>query len=172
MILVQDIGMSGYVPLEGLVSLSQFLLQGYSCICNHRFYYLNIVGVRHTDSPSVLRKVVSFAVVNRFSDSALFVIIRDVGLLSGYYRAGAVFPRNLLEVFELVMGMGKFLNLADFAPHPSYGVFPQPAYTTAWSEYICVDFDDFHGFSVRVLGSFEMPLPKLRCEDLRRELVA
>jgi hypothetical protein len=163
--------MSGYAPLAGVISLSHFLLDGYSCICNHHFYYLSGGEISYTVSPNILRKIVSFVVINRFNDPALSTIIRDVGLIVGYYRAGAVIPRKLLGVFERVVGPRKLQNLAYIASHPSYDVFPQPAYTTAWSEYICVDFEEYHGFSVRVLGLFEVPLPRLRCEDLRKELV-
>jgi len=171
MILVQGIGMSGYVPLEGVIGLSHFLLHGYSCVCNHCFYYLSSGEIRNTDSPNILRKVVSFVVINRFNDFAMSAIIRDVGLIIGYHRAGAVIPRKLLAVFELVMGARGFMNLAYIAPHPSYDVYPQPAYTTAWSEYICVDFDDFRGFLVRTLGFVEVPLTELVRVDLRKELI-
>jgi hypothetical protein len=172
MILVQDIGMSGYVPFEGLVSLSQFLLQGYSCTCNHRFYYLNTVGFRHADSPNVLRKVVSFAVVNRFSDSALFAIIRDIGLLSGYYRAGVVFPGNLNHMLRDNMHLEEYRNLTYPCFHLRYPSLSF-VFTSAWAEYICLDPDVSYAYcppiSIQILG-YKNPFPSYTCDELRNAL--
>jgi len=169
MILVQGIGMSGYVPLEGVLGLSHFVLNGGSC--THEFNYLSGVESRVTDSSNVLRSVASFAVFMRFDRRALCAIIRDIGLLSGYYRAGVVFPRRLFSVFEDVMDLRSYHNWTYISHHPSYK-FGESLYTTAWAEYICVDLLNNYrssalSFSVQMLGRLEMLLPTFRCDELR-----
>jgi len=169
MILVQGIGMSGYVPLESVVGLSHFALSGGSCM--REFNYLSGVESRATDSSNVLSSVASFAVFQRFNERALSILIHDIGLLSGYYRAGAVFPRRLFSVFEDVMDLRNYHNWTYISHHPSYK-FGESLYTTAWAEYISVDLINNYRssapcFSVQMLGRFEMLLPTFRCDELR-----
>ena len=169
MILVQGIGMSGYVPLESVVGLSHFALSGGSCM--REFNYLSGVESRATDSSNVLRSVACFAVFQRFNERALSILIRDIGLLFGYYRAGVVFPRKLFDVFEDVMDMRNYHNWTYISHHPSYK-FGESLYTTAWAEYISVDLINNYRssapcFSVQMLGRFEMLLPTFRCDELR-----
>ena len=169
MILVQGIGMSGYVPFEGLVGLSHFSsdlislsrfrldygLRKQRC----KFYYLPSVKLdrdllsraksHETTDFGILRNVISFAVVRRFKDPVRFTIIRDVGLLSGYYCAGVVFPEKLFYVFDYDMGLKSYLNWTSIPAHPGYiwnnNLFC-PSYSsdkyfsnTAWDEYICAE---------------------------------
>ena len=169
MILVQGIGMSGYVPLESVVGLSHFALNGGSCM--HEFNYLSGVESRTTDSSNVLRSVACFAVSVRFNQCALSILIHDIGLLSGYYRAGVVFPRNLFGVFEDVMHLRNYHSWTYISHHPSYK-FGESVYTTAWAEYICVDLINNYrssapSFLIQMLGRVEMALPNFRCDELR-----
>ena len=169
MILVQGIGMSGYVPLEGVISLSHFSLDYYSV--KYEFNYLSGVESRATDGSNVLRSVACFAVSVRFNQCALSILIHDIGLLSGYYRAGVVFPRNLFGVFEDVMHLRNYHSWTYISHHPSYK-FGESVYTTAWAEYICVDLINNYrssapSFLIQMLGRFEMALPNFRCDELR-----
>ena len=165
MILVRGIGMSGYVPLDGVVGL--FHLRSDCVVCGYRFGY----GCKHKCRPNfdylrgveseritrldVLSKVVSFAVFRRFSDSVLFSIIRDIGLLSGYHCAGPLFPRDLFCLLETEVGLRYYRDLAyiPYVPSNRYGQF---LCSTVWAEYICVD-NDFSWvywprFDVQILG--------------------
>jgi hypothetical protein len=164
--------MSGYVPLEGVISLSHFSLDYYSV--KYEFNYLSGVESRVINSSNALRSVASFAVFVRFNQRVLSTIISNVGLLSGYYRAGAVFPRKLFSMFEDVMDLRNYHNWTYISHHPSYK-FGESVYTTAWAEYICVDLNSSRistpHFSVQMLGRFEMPLPTFRCDELRQELM-
>ncbi len=172
MVLVQGIGMSGYVPLEGVVGLSHFYLHHLSGKCVYKFNYLLGTESRETAGSDVVRRVVSFAVFHRLNETARFLIVRDrdIGLLSGYYRAGVVLPRKLFAVFEDVMGLDSYHNWTYISHHPSYK-FGESLYTTAWAEYICIDFDGLDSsrprFLVQMLGRFEMPFPTFRCDELR-----
>jgi len=177
MILVQGIGMSGYVPLEGVIGLSHFYLNHLSGKCEYRFNYLLGVESRETSGSDVVRRVVSFTVANRFSECAQSIIIRDIGLLSGYYRAGVIFPRRLFGVFEDIMGLSNYHSWTYIAIdyHPCYkfgqSLFGQFLYTTAWAEYLSVNFikllESAPLFLVQMLGRFEMLLPTFRCDELR-----
>jgi len=174
MILVQDVGMSGYILLEGAVVLSRFVVDFGSCVFKKEFDYLSDVDCRKSSSLNILNEIVFFAVFKCFDDFARSTIIRDIGLLSGYYRAGVVFPIRLLGVFKSVMGLSSYSKLCYFALLPSHG-FARSAYTTAWAEYISVDFFEPRGFApyflIQMLGVFEMPLPDLRCDELREVLM-
>ncbi len=170
MILVQGIGMSGYLPLEGLVSLSHFLLDRDLGGCCCRFDYLYNTESRFCDNPSVLGGVVSFATFSRFDDYDRSFIIRHVGLLSGYHRAGAVLPRRLFSLIVHGMRLRNYHGWTYILPTSDVGL-GYFLYTTAWSEYVCVDFGSFRGiepcFLVQMLGRFEVPLPTFRCDELR-----
>jgi hypothetical protein len=184
MTLVQGIGMSGYIPLEGVVGLFHFGLDHDSCKCANKFSYLLGTESRVTGDLGILRRVVSFVVFRRFNDVARFMVVRKMGLLSGYYRAGVLFPAELFYVFEDVMGLSYYGGLTYISPRPSFDIsFGQLVYTTAWAEYIsvdwvgqpCVDSTKFRTFepciSVQMLGRFEMMLPTFRCDELRKELM-
>jgi len=181
MIIVQGIGMSGYVPFDGLVSLSHFSLDlinlprfrlgYYSRKRQCKFYYLprvksesDLLSVdrsREITDTGILPKVISFAVVRRFKDSVRLTIIRDVGLLSGYYCAGAVFPRKLFSVFDDTMYLKSYRNWTTVPVHPGYiwdGTSFCSAYgsnthfcTTAWDEYICLERKKSYMFGSRIL---------------------
>jgi len=184
MILVQDIGMSGYIPIEGAVVLHRFLLDYDLVVFSKEFNYLENLDCRKRSNLNVLNSVIFFAVFKRFDDSARSIIIRDIGLLSGYYRAGVVIPIKLLHIFKSVLDLKNYLNLGYFnldyfSYLPSQG-FARSAYITDWAEYICVDFwsgyicVDFieserlnSYFLIKMLGVFEIPLPTFRCDELR-----
>ena len=181
MILVQGIGMSGYVPFDGLVSLSHFSLDlisssrlrldYYSHKRQCKFYYLprvksesDLLSVdrsREITDTGILPKVISFAVVRCFKDSIRLTIIRDVGLLSGYYCAGAVFPRKLFSVFDDTMYLKSYRNWTTVPVHPGYiwggtsfcSAFGSNTHfcTTAWDEYICLERKKSYIFGSRIL---------------------
>jgi len=173
MVLVQDIGMSGYVPLEGAVVLRRFVMDYDSGTFEKEFHYLGDVDMRKSSDLNILHRVIFFAIIRLFDDFARFTIVRDIGLLSGYYYAGVVFPRDLLGVFKSVMGLENYLNLYFFSSHPGHR-FARSVCTTAWAEYICVDFIDpgrsIPYFLIEMLGRFEIPISNLRCDGLRNAL--
>jgi hypothetical protein len=182
MISVQGIGMSGYVPLEGVIGLSHFYFNRFSGECVYKFKYLLGSESRETSGFDVMLRVVSFAIFNRFDEYAQSIILRDIGLLFGYHRAGVLFPMKLFEVFEDLMGLKDYGNWAYMFPHTDYRSsysgygFGEIVYTTAWAEYISVDFmkeslETAPLFLVQMLGRFEMPLPTFRCDELREELM-
>jgi hypothetical protein len=163
MIVVQNIGMSGYVPLEGVVGLSHFKSDCLFCgsrrecmresKCESNFYYLFRCDLDKTDDIDIVSKVVSFAVISRFGEFALNTIIRDVGLISGYCCAGTVLPNKLLKMF-LSMCLDYYLDMcyvSNFSSGDEYFVF-----SSAWSEYIRIDPDissaDYPTIFVEVLG--------------------
>jgi hypothetical protein len=170
MILVQDVGMSGYIPFDGAVVLYRFVMKFDLGTFEKEFNYLGGLDSRKSSNLNIFNEIVFFAVFKRFDDFARSTIIRDIGLLSGYYRAGVVFPSELLGTFKFVMGLRNYLNLYYFSSYPGHG-FARSAYTTAWAEYICVDFIESNRsasyFLIQMLGVFEMPLPGLSCEELR-----
>ena len=166
MILVQGIGMSGYVPLEGVVALSHFRSDCLFCRsrrkcmrkskCESRFYYLFRSDSDKTDDIDIVSKVVSFAVVSRFGEFALDTIIRDVGLLSGYCCAGVVLPERLLKMF-LSMCLDYYIDVCiDMSYVFKFSVDDRVICSSAWSEYILIDFDissvDYPTIYVEVLG--------------------
>jgi hypothetical protein len=170
MILVQGIGMSGYVPLEGVVVLSHFLVDycsdkyGY----RHDFEYLGVREIDQTYNLSVLRGVVSFAVVHRFDDRVRSFIARDIGLLSGYYDAGVVFPNKLRSVFRDTMGLSEYHALTRSSGHPNYSSL-NFVYTSAWSEYICLDPDASYASRPPIFTSklaWKCPFPTSVCGEL------
>jgi len=181
MILVQGIGMSGYVPLEGVVGLSHFYLNYLSGKCEYKFNYLLGTESSETAGFDVIRRVVSFAVINRFNETARFLIVRGLCPFSGYHRAGVVFPIELFAVFEDLMGLKEYGKWTYMFPHSGFSSscasydFGQLVYTTAWAEYICIDAinssGSFPSFLVQMLGRFEMALPNFRCDELRKELM-
>ena len=181
MILVQGIGMSGYVPLEGLVGLSHFYLNYSSGKCEYKFNYLWGTESSETAGFDVIRRVVSFVVVNRFNETARFLIARGLCPFSGYHRAGVVFPIELFAVFEDLMGLKDYGKWTYMIPHSdfssSYASYKlgQLVYTTAWAEYVCIDainlLGSFPRFLVQIIGRFEMLLPTFRCDELRKELM-
>jgi hypothetical protein len=178
MIVCQGIGLSGYIPLEGLVHLYHFFLNDGSVECNYRFVYIASIN-SHVNSGvvydfDVLHKVVSFAIVSRFSEFDKFLIIHDVGLLSGYYRAGVVFPRKLLYVILSAMGIYYYRGWNNISAHPDYD-FDEACCTSALDDYACIDIVDLQGSEpcllIGVLGSFETMLFNLGYEKLRKELM-
>ena len=173
MIIVQDIGMSGYILLEGAVVLSRFVIDYDLGVLKEEFNYLSGLDFRRSSNLNILNEIVFFAVFKRFDDFARCTVIHDIGLLFGYYRAGVVFPSNLLGTFKSVMGLGNYYNLCYFCYHPSHG-FARSAYTTAWAEYICVDFVETRRsapyFLIVMLGVLDMPISGLRCDELREVL--
>ena len=182
MILVQGIGMSGYVPLEGVVGLSHFHCNLFSGKCVCKFKYLLGNESREASGFDVMLRVVSFAVVNRFDEWARSVILRDIGLLFGYHRAGVVFPIKLFDLFENRIRLLDYGNWTYIFPHNGYRSgysgydFGKLVYTTAWAEYISADFmkDSLEAaplFLIQMLGRFEMPLPTFRCDELREVLM-
>jgi len=156
MILVRSIGMSGYISLEGVVGLSHtlsdciFCSSSSSCWCKikygckgkyrYNFDYLSGVEYAKASNYDVLRKVASFVFFKRFRNSELSSAIYDVGLLSGYYCAGVLFPRNLFHMFISRMGLRYYRDLGCVPDLPvnSYGQF---LCSKAWAEYICIDRD-------------------------------
>jgi hypothetical protein len=175
MILVQGIGMSGYVPLEGVVALSHFRSDCLFCRsrrkcmreskCESDFYYLFRTDLDRTDDVDIVSKVVSFAVIKRFSDSAVYTIIRDFGLLVGYCCAGVVLPEKLLKLFLETMNLAYYLDMSNifkFSSGDDYVVC-----SSAWSEYIRIDPDifsaDYPTIYIEVLG-FRKPF-----RDFRRD---
>ena len=184
MILVQGIGMSGYVPLEGVVGLSHFVLDYFSGKFEYMFSYLLGTESRENSGFDVMRKAVSFAVVNYFDEAALSSSVHGLFPLFGYHRAGVVFPMMLFNILEFVMRLNRYHVLTYVLPrsgfdfHSTYDAygFGQLVYTTAWAEYISVDFmkDSLEAaplFLVQMLGRFEMPLPSFRCDELRDVLM-
>jgi hypothetical protein len=180
MILVHGISMSGYVPLEGVVGLSHFYFNRASGECVYKFNYLFGAETRETSGFDVMLRVVSFAVVNRFSEIVRSLIVRDLYPLFGYHRAGVVFPKRLLDIFEAIMALKDYDKMAYIFPrsgsdfHHSYSSYEygQLVYTTAWSEYLSVDFMNSSTktaplFFVQMLGRFGMVLPSFRCDELR-----
>ena len=176
MILVRAIGMSGYVSLEGVVGLvhmrSDCIVGSYDsgCGCKSkcRFNFVYLSGVEHCKStdPTFLSKVASFVVFNRFDDSALSVIVRDVGLLSGYHCAGSLFPRSLFHLLIAEVGLDYYRDLGyiPYVPLNKYGQF---LCSTAWAEYICID-NNFScvywpRFDIRILGH-KSPFPDFVCD--------
>jgi hypothetical protein len=143
-ILVRAIGMSGYVPIEGVVGLSHFWLGcgsdrcGLNSMCS--FCYLAGVERNLTSDARFLRNVVSFAVFRRFSDSDVSTIVQDIGLLSGYHSAGALFPRGLFHLFIVSMGLVYYRDLA-YIPYVPMNWRGEFLCSTAWAEYICLDHD-------------------------------
>jgi hypothetical protein len=142
MILVQGIGMSGYVPLEGIAGLYHILAYCRSdkCKCRYGFKYLGVGWIDKTFNLDVLRSVVSFAVARFFDDRVRSIITHDVGLLSGYYSAGVVFPNRLLHVLTDIMNLSEYNNLVFPLFHPRYSC-TRFSCTSAWAEYVCLDPD-------------------------------
>ena len=177
MILVRAVGISGYVPLECVVGLSHALLYYRSDKCEYKFNYLLGTESCETAGFDVIRRVVSFVVVNRFNETARFLIVRGLCPFSGYHRAGVVFPIDLFAVFEDLMGLKDYGKWTYMFPHSGFSSscasysFGQLVYTTAWSEYICIDAinssGSFPSFLVQMLGRFEMALTNFRCDELR-----
>jgi len=175
MILVQGIGMSGYVPLEGAVALSHFRSDCLFCRsrskcvrnskCESNFYYLFRCDLDRTDDFDIVCKVVSFAVISRFGEFALDTIIRDVGVLSGYCCAGTLIPSKLLKMF-LFMCLDYYLDMC-YASNFSGGD-EHVVYSSAWSEYIRVDPDissaGYPTIYVEVLG-YRKPFRDFRREE-------
>ncbi len=185
MILVRSIGMSGYVPLEGVFGLSHalsdclFCRRKSGCMCDVRYRcpgkhksgyeYLPAVEYTHTSNYEVLQRVVSFVFFRRFSDSELSILVRDVGLLSGYYCAGVLYPRQLFRLFISHMGLRYYRDLAyvPYLPVNRYGWF---LCSTAWAEYISIDRDLSHvswpRLYIQVLD-FKKPFPEFKREGDR-----
>jgi hypothetical protein len=167
MIVCQGIGMSGYVPLEGVAGLAHFKLNSLSGRLKYEFNYFYDVESFASDNLNDLNNVVSFAFVLRFDDRVRSSIVHEVGLLSGYYRAGAVFPRKLFYLLEDFMGLKGYHNWTY--------EFDKFAYTTAWAEYICVDFcnSEISGpcLFFQKLVRFEEMFPLFSCAKLRNVLV-
>ena len=170
MILVRGIGMSGYIPLEGVVGLHHSPVDYIfwdldSCKrkcarvcqfkCNGRFIYLSAVESNRTTSQDILRRAVSFVVYKRFDASILSTLAKDVGLLSGYFCAGPLIPRNLFHLFFSDLGLKYYRDLAyiPYIPDSRYGEF---VCSTVWAEYIRLDPDistaDYPIIYVEVLG--------------------
>jgi hypothetical protein len=170
MILVQGIGMSGYVPLEGVVALSHFRSDCFFCgsrrkcmrdsKCESKFYYLFRADLDKTDDIDIVSKVVSFAVVSRFGEFALDTIIRGVGLLSGYCCAGVVLPEKLLKMF-LSICLDYYIDMCiDMSYVSKFSDDDRVTCSSAWSEYIRIDPDisgaDCPTIYVEVLGFRKM----------------
>ncbi len=172
MILVQGIGISGYVPLEGTVGLSHFLLdyQPNEGKYEYRygFHYTRGNNVDRTHKLEILRSVVSFAVMHRFDDSVRSTIVHDVGLLSGYYRAGAIFPNKLRYILRDVVDLNEYYILPRPSYHPNYHSL-KFVYTSAWYEYIClgpdVSYDCTQHIFICVLDH-KNPFPGFVCGEL------
>jgi hypothetical protein len=174
MILVQGIGMSGYVPLEGVVALSHFrsdclfCRSRHKCMreskCESRFYYLFRIDLDKTDDLDIVSKVVSFAVVSRFGEFALDTIIRDVSLLSGYCCAGPVLPSKLLKMF-LSICLDYYIDMSYVS---KFSDDEHVTCSSAWSEYIRLDSDissaDYPTIYIEVLG-FRKPFRDFRREE-------
>jgi len=185
MILVRNIGISGYVPLECVVGLSHVLLRYRSNKCDYDYdYSFEYLGVRDNDKTNnlgILRRVVSFAVVRCFDDHIRSILIRDLDLFFGYYRAGVVFSNKLRSVFRDIMGLSEYHNLARPSHHPHYSPL-KFVYTSAWYEYICLDPvfpvclkpDASYVYSpsilIRILG-YMNSFPTFLCNELRSFLV-
>ena len=167
MILVQGIGMSGYVPLEGVTGLAHFKLNFFSGKLKYEFNYFYGVESFASDNLNDLNDVVSFAIVRLFDDRIRSSIVHEVGLLSGYYSAGVLFPRELFYLFEDFMGLKGYHNWTY--------EFDRFAYTTAWAEYVCVDFynSDISGpcLFFQKLNRFKVVFPLFSCANLRNFLV-
>jgi hypothetical protein len=184
MILVRGIGISGYVPLEGVVGLSHALLRYRSNKCesdyDYSFEYLGVRGNDKTNNLGILRRVVSFAVVRYFDDHIRSILIRDVDLFFGYYCAGVVFSNRLRDVFRNLMFLSEYCNLARFSYHPNYPS-TEFVYTSAWYEYIdlepdfpvCLKPDASYVYSpsilIRIL-EYKNPFPAFLCNELRHVL--
>jgi len=167
MILVQGIGMSGYVPLEGVAGLSHFKLNCFSGRLKYEFNYFYGVESFASDNLNDLNNVVSFSVIHRFDDRVRSSIVHKVGLLSGYYRAGVLFPRRLFYLFEDFMCLKGYHNWTYESD--------RFVYTTAWAEYICVDFcnSEISGpcLFFQKLVRFDGILSLFSCDKLRSVLV-
>jgi hypothetical protein len=175
MIVVQNIGMSGYVPLEGVVGLFHFRSDCLFCRskrkrscgsgCESGFHYLFRSDLDKTDDIDIVRKVVSFAVISRFGEIALETIVRDVGLISGYCCAGTVFPDKLLKLF-LSMCLKYYLDMSYVCKLSSGD--HHVVCSSAWSEYIRIDpdvsGDCYPTIYVEVLG-YRKPF----CDFVREE---
>jgi hypothetical protein len=136
--------MSGYVPLEGVVVLAHSLVNRHSgrfdCVYVYGFEYLGGRDKDMTTKRNVLSSVVSVAVLKQFSESVISATANDIGLLSGYYLAGVVFPSELYYLLRDEMDLFEVYTLVRPSTHPNYHT-PKFAYTTAWTEYICLDPD-------------------------------
>jgi len=178
MIVCQGIGMSGYIPLEGLVHLYHFFLNGGSVECNYRLVYIaninSCVKSGVTNNFDILHKVTSLAIVSYFSEFDKFLIARDIGLFSGYHRAGVLLPRKLLNVLKKAMDIYYHRGWSNISAHPDYD-FDKVVCTSALDDYACIDFVDLQGsepyLSIVVLSGFEMVFLNLECEKLRKELI-
>jgi hypothetical protein len=163
MVLVQGIGMSGYVPLEGVAGLAHFKLNFLSGRLKYEFNYFYGVESFASDNLNDLNNVVSFAIVHRFDDRTRSSIVNEVGLLSGYYRAGVLFPRRLFYLFVDFMCLKGYHNWTYESD--------RFAYTTAWAEYVCVDFynSDISGpcLFFQKLNRFKDVFPLFSCANLR-----
>jgi len=173
-ILVQGIGMSGYVPLEGVVALSHFRSDCLFCRsrrkcmrnykCESDFYYLFRIDLDKTDDIDIVSRIASFAVISRFGEFALDTIIRDVGLLFGYCCAGTVLPDKLLKMF-LSMSLAYYHDMSYVAKF-----FGDESVTcsSAWSEYVRLEPDisraDYQTIYIEVLG-FRKPFRDFRREE-------
>jgi hypothetical protein len=128
-----------------------------------------------TNNFDILHKVTSLAIVSYFSEFDKFLIARDIGLLSGYHRAGVLLPRKLLNVLKKAMGIYYHRGWSNISAHPDYD-FDEVCCTSALDDYVCIDFVDLKGsepfLSIGVLGSFETMLSNIGYEKLRKELVA
>ena len=178
MILVQGIGMSGYIPLEGVVALSHFRSDCLFCRSRHKcmreskceyiFYYLFRTDSDKTDDIDIVSKVVSFAVISRFGEFAFDTIIRDVGLLSGYYCAGVVLPERLLKMF-LSMCLDYYIDVCiDMSYVFKFSDDDRVTCSSAWSEYILIDPDissaDYPIIYIEVLG-YRKPFRDFRRDE-------
>jgi hypothetical protein len=175
MVLVQNIGMSGYVPLEGVVGLFHFrsdclfrrFKRGcrYGSECESGFYYLFRCDLDNTDDIDILGKIASFAVIVRFGEFAMNTVVRDVGLVSGYCCAGTVFPDKLLKVF-LSMCLNYYLDVSYVFKLSSGDCYIVSS--SAWSEYIRMDPDVsdvcYPKIYIEVLG-YRKPFPDFVLED-------
>jgi hypothetical protein len=176
MILVRNIGISGYVPLECVVGLSHALVRYRLDKCEYSyksgFEYLGVSEIDKTYNLDILRNVVSFAIVRRCDDCVRSAIIHDVGLSFGYYCAGVVFPNKLRNVLRDIMGLSEYHILPRPSHHPSFSSL-RFVYISAWYEYICLDPDTSYVCSppifIRILGS-KNPFPTFLFNGLPRIL--
>jgi hypothetical protein len=156
MILVQNIGMFGYVPLEGLVLLPHFWSDYIFCRCKHKFsynyrykcgrecesnfYYLFRAELDKSYDPDILNNIVSFAVVKRFDNFSYSTIVHDVGLMSGYYHASPLITKRLFDLFNIIMNIADYFNFRRVSDFSTKGN-DQLLCSSAWSCYVCVDPD-------------------------------
>ncbi len=174
MILVHKIGMLGYVPLEGVAGLSHALLYCSSgkCECRYGFSYLGTNEISKTKSLDILRRVVSFSFVRRFDDSVVSIISRDVGLLSGYHCAGVVFPNRLRDAFRDLLGLSEYHSLSRPPIRSGHFSFDF-VFTSAWFEYICLEFVDSSEFGPNIFITAlwcKNPVPNFIPDGLSRVL--